>query len=157
METWDTMCSPAKFYILFMIALILFDFYQGYGQYAMRHTVYLVFGGIALFVLCAANMDFAAWGLLLVPIIFYIFLIALWTFDQSFYSISRTYNTSSTYYPSTSYPSIFSWTPSQYQTPSITLSGKGTVPNWDEWDPKKVVVSIDCNGSDGSGNSACSA
>ncbi len=149
------MCSPAKFYILFMIALVLFDFYQGYAQYAMRHTVYLVFGGFFLFALCAANMDFAAWGLLLIPILFYIFLIALWTFDQSFYGITRTYNTGTT---SGNYFPVFINTSetNTSATPSISVTGSSYVPNWDEWKPTKVIAKIHCNTS-ADGTSACSS
>ncbi len=141
MAGWESICSPAKFYILFMIALILFDMYQGYSQFAMRHTVYLVFGGFFLYTLCAANMDFAAWGLLLIPILFYIFLIALWTFDQSFYSISRTYNN----VPSQQIPvMIIPVEDEPITTPTITVTGTGSIPAWDEWEPKKVIAKIHC-------------
>lgn len=81
MDAWVTLCTPAKLYLLFMIALVIFDLVNGSGTYAIRHTGYGLFGTVALWVLCAANMDFAAWGLLFLPLFFFIVLIALWVFD----------------------------------------------------------------------------
>jgi hypothetical protein len=81
MNTWINLCPPAQLYLLFMIAVVLFDLVRGAGAFAVRHTGYALFGTIALWVLCAAKMDFAAWGLLMLPIFFFVVLIAMWVFD----------------------------------------------------------------------------
>lgn len=89
MSVWTELCSPAKLYLLAMVAMILFDMASGYAFHAMRNTVYAVFGTFVLWVLCAANMDFAAWGLLALPLFFFIVLIALWVFDGVLFTTSR--------------------------------------------------------------------
>lgn len=92
MDGWSSICPPAKVYLLFMIALVLFDMASGYTRHAMRNTVYAVFGTFVLWVLCAANMDFAAWGLLALPLFFFILLLALWVFDGILFTTSREFN-----------------------------------------------------------------
>jgi hypothetical protein len=89
MSGWTELCTPAKLYLLFMVAVVLFDMASGYARHAMRNTVYGIFGTFALWVLCAANMDFAAWGLLALPLFFFIVLIALWVFDGVLFTTSR--------------------------------------------------------------------
>ncbi len=91
MNGWTDLCSPAKLYLLFMMALVLFNMANGYSIYAMRNFVYMIFGTFVLWVLCAANMDFAAWGLLAFPLFFFIVLIALWVFDGILFTTSREY------------------------------------------------------------------
>ncbi len=92
MDGWSNVCPPAKVYLLFMIALVLFDMASGYSYSAMKNTVYAVFGTFVLWVLCAANMDFAAWGLLALPVFFFILLLALWVFDGVLFTTSREFN-----------------------------------------------------------------
>ncbi len=58
MDIWTTLCTPAKLYLLFMIALVLFDLVNSSGIYALRHTGYALFGTVALWVLCAACLLF---------------------------------------------------------------------------------------------------
>lgn len=89
--SWTNLCTPAKLYLLFMTALVLFDMVSGYARSAMRNTVYALFGTLILWILCASNMDFAAWGLLVFPILFFIVLIALWVFDGILFTTSREY------------------------------------------------------------------
>lgn len=91
MDAWTNLCSPAKLYILFVIALALFDMYIGNMNRFLHHSLYGIIGSILLYVLCAANMDFAAWGLLALPVVFFIFLFALILYDQSFFTVSREY------------------------------------------------------------------
>ncbi len=91
MDAWTNLCSPAKLYILFTIALVLFDMYLGNMNRLVHNSMYGVIGAIMLYVLCAANMDFAAWGLLALPVIFFIFLFALIVYDQSFLTVSHHY------------------------------------------------------------------
>lgn len=74
-----------------MTALVLFDMVSGYARSAMRNTVYTLFGTLILWILCAADMDFAAWGLLAFPLFFFIVLIALWVFDGILFTTSREY------------------------------------------------------------------
>jgi hypothetical protein len=85
-------CPPVTIYGVFMTALVLFDLYMSRGRSAMRNTAYGILGGILLFVLCAAGMDFVAWGMLLLPIIFYLFLFAVILFDRSFLSVTHKYS-----------------------------------------------------------------
>ncbi len=86
-------CPPVTIYGVFMAALVLFDLYMSRGRAAMHNTAYGILGCIFLFVLCAAGMGFVAWGLLLLPIIFYVFLLAVIVFDRSsLLTVSHTYN-----------------------------------------------------------------
>ncbi len=86
-------CPPVTIYGVFMAALVLFDLYMSRGSAAMRNIAYGVLGSIFLFVICAAGMGFVAWGLLLLPIIFYMFLLAVIVFDRSsLLTVSHTYN-----------------------------------------------------------------
>ena len=80
----DGFCSPAKLYAVFMAAIVMFDLYIGKPMLAMRDTVYAAIGTLFLFVLCAARMDFVAWGLLLIPTLFFIFIVAVLVLDQAF-------------------------------------------------------------------------
>jgi hypothetical protein len=84
-------CPPVTIYGVFMTALVLFDLYTSQSRAAMRNVSYGVLGCILLFVLCAAGMGFVAWGMLLLPVIFYLFLFAVILFDQSFLTVSHTY------------------------------------------------------------------
>jgi hypothetical protein len=91
MDSWTELCSPAKVYIIFMSAVVFFDMYLGQTRKVLLNIVYLVFGTGIFYTLCAANMDFVGWLLLAVPILFYIFVVALWVFDQSLYTLRHGY------------------------------------------------------------------
>lgn len=78
------LCPPVLAYAIFMLALGLYDIYMGSFPSLARTMFYLIFGGILLWILCAAGMGFAAWGLLGVPVIFYIFLFAILIFQKGF-------------------------------------------------------------------------
>jgi hypothetical protein len=78
------LCPPVLAYAVFMVALGLYDIYMGSFPNLARTLFYLIFGGVLLWILCAAGMGFAAWGLLAVPIIFYIFLFAILIFQKGF-------------------------------------------------------------------------
>jgi hypothetical protein len=90
-KAWDTLCPPAQIYPIVMAGLVLFNLYRGTYRYAVTHSVALVIGTTFLWVLCAANLEFAAYALLLLPVIFFIFLLALIFYDQSFFEIKRSY------------------------------------------------------------------
>lgn len=77
-------CGPMKTYILFMVALIFFNLYEGESHRFMRTFVYMVFGAFLLYVLCAAGMGFVGWSLLLIPVLFVVFLLVVLVFDQGF-------------------------------------------------------------------------
>lgn len=78
-------CPPVNAYIIFMVAAILYEvFYTKNYTTSLWFIGYMMVGAVLLWILCAASMEFAAWGLLAIPAIFYIFLIALVIFDQAF-------------------------------------------------------------------------
>ena len=80
-----TVCPPVTVYTIFMAALVLYDvFYTKNSKQGLKSIAYLAVGAVLLWILCAADMQFAAWGLLAIPTVFYIFLIALVIFDQAF-------------------------------------------------------------------------
>jgi hypothetical protein len=85
-------CPPVTAYGVFMAALVLFDLYMSRGKSAMRNLAYGVVGAILLFVLCAAGMGFVAWGMILLPVVFYLFLFAVILFDRSFLSVKHRYS-----------------------------------------------------------------
>jgi hypothetical protein len=86
------LCSPAKIYFAFSIALILFNLYLGIGSRVFQSIFYGIIGTLLLYVLCAAKMDFVAWGLILMPIMFYMLLFVIILFDRSFLNIHHKYN-----------------------------------------------------------------
>jgi hypothetical protein len=90
-KAWNSLCPPAQIYPIVMSALILFNLYRGTYRYAITHLVALVIGTTFLWVLCAAHLEFAAYALLLLPVIFFVFLLALLFYDQSFFDIKRSY------------------------------------------------------------------
>jgi hypothetical protein len=83
------LCSPVKIYLAFSVAMTLFHLFYGVGSRVFQSIFYMIAGTLFLYVLCAANMDFVAWGLLLFPIAFYILLFAIILFDRSFLSIKH--------------------------------------------------------------------
>jgi hypothetical protein len=90
-KAWNSLCPPAQIYPIVMSALILFNLYRGTYRYAITHIVALVIGTTFLWVLCAARLEFAAYALLLLPVIFFVFLLALLFYDQSFFDIKRSH------------------------------------------------------------------
>ncbi len=90
-KAWDTLCPPAQIYPIVMTGLVLFNLYRGTYRYAITHIVALIIGTTFLWVLCAANFEFAAYALLFLPVVFFVFLLALIFYDQSFFEITRSY------------------------------------------------------------------
>ena len=78
------LCPPVYAYAIFMLALGLYNIYMGSFPSLARTMFYLIFGGILLWIMCAAGMGFAAWGLLGIPVVFYIFLFAILIFNKGF-------------------------------------------------------------------------
>ncbi len=92
-RAWGGLCPPAQIFPVVMAGVILFNLYRGTYRYAVQHTVAAVIGTIFLWILCAAKMEFAAYGLLLLPVIFFVFLLAIIYYDQTLLSITSTYGT----------------------------------------------------------------
>ena len=80
----NTFCPPVIAYSVLITAIGLYDIYMGKFPNLARTMFYLIFGSGLLWVICAANMEFVAWVMILVPVVFYIFLIALLVFNKSF-------------------------------------------------------------------------
>jgi hypothetical protein len=78
------LCPPVFAYGAFMIALGLYDIYMGSFPSLGRTVLYLILGSMFLWILCAAGMDFVAWGLLSIPVMFYVFLFAILIFQKGF-------------------------------------------------------------------------
>jgi hypothetical protein len=74
-----------------MLGIILFDFYKGIFMRGIANIISMVVGTALLWILCAAKMEFVAYGLLLLPVLFTIFLLAILVFDQSLLSITHDY------------------------------------------------------------------
>jgi len=90
-SAWGSLCPPAQLYPIVMTALILFDIFRGTFGYALKHLVCLIIGTTLLWVLCAANLEFAAYALLCIPVIFILFVLAIILYDQSLFSIKHRY------------------------------------------------------------------
>ena len=88
-KNWNTLCPPAQIYPIVLSALVLFDLYRGSFRQAVTHIVAMLIGTTFLWILCAANLEFAAYSLLMLPIIFFIFLLAIIFYDQSLLSITH--------------------------------------------------------------------
>ena len=90
-RAWGSLCPPAQLYPIVMTGVVLFHLYRGAYRYAITHTVALIMGTTLLWVLCAANLEFAAYAMLLLPVVFFVFLLALIFYDQSLFDIKRAY------------------------------------------------------------------
>jgi len=88
-KNWATLCPPAQIYPIVLSAVILFDLYRGSLVQALSHFVAMIIGTTFLWVLCAANLDFAAYALLILPVLFFVFLLAIIFYDQSLLSIEH--------------------------------------------------------------------
>ena len=82
-------CLPAQIYVLVMCAVILFDLYLGLYHYAASNTISLLIGTLLLWVLCAANMSFVAYSLMILPVLFFLFLFAIILYDKTLFNIQR--------------------------------------------------------------------
>lgn len=91
MDAWNSLCLPAKIYILVMIPIILFDIYLGSTKYAISNSISLFIGAILLWTLCAAKLEFVAYVLMILPVLFFVFLIALIFYDKSMISVRHEY------------------------------------------------------------------
>ncbi len=67
-----------------MCAFVLYQLFQGSAPIFMTSLGQLIFGCLFLYILCAAGLDFVGWGILMFPIMFYIFLIVIIVFNKGF-------------------------------------------------------------------------
>lgn len=81
-------CPPAQLYSIVMAAVVLFNLYRGTYGNAIRQSVALVIGAGLLWILCAANMSFVAYGLLILPLLFFVFFLAIVFYDQTLLEIT---------------------------------------------------------------------
>jgi hypothetical protein len=88
---WKSLCLPAKIFPMGMASLILFDLYIGQYKNMGLHALSLVIGTGLLYVLCAFNMEIVGWVLLLLPIFFFLALIALFIMDLSLIKVTHTF------------------------------------------------------------------
>jgi hypothetical protein len=88
-RNWSTLCPPAQIYPIVLSALVLFDLYRGSFKQAISHIVAMLIGTTFLWILCAANLEFAAYSLLILPLVFFVFLLAIIFYDQSLLSIKH--------------------------------------------------------------------
>ena len=94
-RAWSTLCPPAQIFPVVMSGVVLFNLYRGTYRYAVQHTIAAVIGTIFLWILCAAKMEFAAYGLLILPVLFFVFLLAIVYYDQTLLTITSTYGNKS--------------------------------------------------------------
>lgn len=74
-----------------MAGFVLFQIYQGHYRHAVSNVVMLFLGTILLWFLCVAKFTFVAYTLLLLPVLFFVCIVALLVFDQSFLDIRHRY------------------------------------------------------------------
>lgn len=90
-NAWNKLCPPAQIYPVVMIAVVLFSLYRGAWREAATNVVSLLVGTLFLWILCAANFEFAAYGLLILPVLFFVFFLAIVLFDQSLINVTHKY------------------------------------------------------------------
>jgi len=90
-DAWSTLCLPAQIYPIVMAGVILFDLYKGIYRRGISNIILTVIGTTLLWVLCAAKLEFVAYSLLAIPVIFTVFLLAIIVFDQSLLAVSHEY------------------------------------------------------------------
>lgn len=86
------MCPPAAFFPVLMSSVILFDLYRGAYRYAVSHAVVALLGTVFLWVLCAAKMEFVAYALYLIPILFLVFFMAVLVYDRATDAVKDSYS-----------------------------------------------------------------
>lgn len=88
---WKELCIPAKIFPILMASLLLFDVYIGNYRNMGFHAVSFLVGTALLYTLCHFNMETAAWAVLLIPIVFFVALLALIVMDLTFINVTHTF------------------------------------------------------------------
>lgn len=95
-DEMDNVCPPAQIYPIVMAGLVLFNIYRGYYQEAVKNTIFLGLGTVLLWFLCVSNFEFVAYALLYLPVVFFLFILALILFDRSFLNVHHTFRKENT-------------------------------------------------------------
>ena len=80
---WAGFCLPAQIFPVVMAGIVLFNIWVGLYNHAAKNTLYALAGTAALSLLCGSGMEMLAYVLLALPVIFFLFLLALIILDQS--------------------------------------------------------------------------
>jgi len=86
---WKGFCLPAQIFPVVMAGVVLFNVVAGLYAQAVKNTVFALIGTACLAVLCGAGMELLAYVLLALPVVFFLFLLALIVFDQSLLNITH--------------------------------------------------------------------
>jgi len=93
-RAWNTLCPPAQIFPIVLIGILLFDLYRGAYKSALSHTATAIIGTGLLWVLCAAGLDFVAYALLIMPLLFFVFFLAIVFYDKSSLNINHKHQNS---------------------------------------------------------------
>jgi hypothetical protein len=88
-NAWATLCPPAQIYPIVMTAVVLFNLYRGTYRHAVTQLIAMFVGTLLLWVLCAANLDFVAYAMLILPLLFFVFLLAIIFYDQTLIDVTH--------------------------------------------------------------------
>jgi hypothetical protein len=80
---WAGFCLPAQIFPVVMAGIVVFNIWVGLYNHAAKNTLYALAGTAALSLLCGSGMEMLAYVLLALPVIFFLFLLALIILDQS--------------------------------------------------------------------------
>jgi len=74
-----------------MSSVLLFDLYIGNFRNLAFHVVSFVVGTALLYTLCHFSMETVAWAVLMIPVVFFIALLALIILDLSLINVTHTF------------------------------------------------------------------
>ena len=80
---WAALCPPAAFFPVLMAAVILFDMYMGKFKRLLSHVAITIVGTLLLYLLCVAKLEIVAYALYIIPLIFFIFFLAVLVYDRA--------------------------------------------------------------------------
>lgn len=90
-SAWKSLCLPAKIFPIAMASFFLFDLYLGNYANLGFHAVSFIVGTVLLYVLCMFNMEMVAWIVLLIPVVFFMALLALIILDLGLINVTHTF------------------------------------------------------------------
>ena len=80
---WAALCPPAAFFPVLMAAVMLFDMYMGKFKRLLSNVAITIVGTLLLYLLCAAKLEIVAYALYIIPLIFFIFFVAVLVYDRA--------------------------------------------------------------------------
>jgi len=86
---WTGFCLPAQIFPVVMTGIVLFNIWIGAGGQAVRNIIFGLIGTACLSVLCSSGLETLAYILLTLPVIFFMFLLALIVYDQSLLNVTH--------------------------------------------------------------------